>query len=130
MKKKLPKLSTIRTKADNLLTPIIILLLPRCLLCGHDTEVAHHHVHKSKSTRLRYDFDNLIPLCGSCHFKLHQNESYWASKIVEIKGVEWFIKLARTGQEIVKADVHYFIKHHEELLSYYEELQKELGRDF
>ncbi|MDD5068887.1 MAG: HNH endonuclease signature motif containing protein [Candidatus Pacebacteria bacterium] len=126
IKKNLPSLKSARDRADSLLTPLIALLSPHCLLCGRNTEVAHHHVHKSKSTRLRYDLDNLIPLCGSCHFKLHQNESFWAGKIIEIKGLEWFQKLDRTGQEIVKADVHYFINKHEELLSYFEENGGEL----
>lgn len=111
--KKLPKLKTIRDKADALLTPIIKRLYPRCLLCSRATEVAHHHVHKSKSTRLRYELGNLIPLCHSCHYKLHQNESYWASKVVEIKGLQWFQEIDRLKNEIVKADVHYFIRHHE-----------------
>lgn len=113
--KKLPKISTVRNKCDSLLTPIIKFLYPNCLLCGRQTEVAHHHVHKSKSTRLRYELDNLINLCTSCHCKLHQNESYWASKIVDIKGMDWFKKIDKLGQEIVKADVHWFILQHERL---------------
>ena len=75
---------------DKLLTPIIIKLFPKCLLCGNPTQVAHHHCHKSKSLILRYDLKNLIPLCHSCHLKLHFNESFWASKIVQIKGLKWF----------------------------------------
>lgn len=113
--KKLPKLKTIRTKADNLLTPLVKKLSPNCLLCGRPTEVAHHHVHKSKSTRLRYELDNLIALCGHCHVVLHNNESYWASKIVEKKGVEWFMRIDRLGRELVKADVHYYIENHDRL---------------
>lgn len=112
---KLPKLKTVRTKADNLLTPIIKLQHPQCLLCGKDTEVAHHHVHKSKSTRLRYDFLNLINLCNSCHYRLHQNESYWASVIVEKKGLPWFQELNKRKDEVIKADIHYFIENHNRL---------------
>lgn len=78
---------------DALLSPLIKLKHPRCLLCGGDTQVAHHHVHKSKSLNLRYDEENLIPLCNPCHLKLHYNESYWASKVVEKKGMEWFRNL-------------------------------------
>jgi hypothetical protein len=112
---KLPKVTTMRTKCDRLLTPIIKKLHPYCLLCGHSTEVAHHHVHKSKSTRLRYELDNLINLCTMCHLKLHHNESFWASKIVEIKGIEWFKRIAKLGQKTVKADVHYYIQNYERL---------------
>lgn len=111
-KKKLPNVSTMRIKCDNLLTPLIKLIHPNCLLCGKKTEVAHHHIHKSKSTRLRYELDNLINLCGLCHLKLHHNESFWASKIVEIKGIEWFRKIEKLGQELVKADVHYYMSNY------------------
>lgn len=110
-----PTLKGMRKKADDLLTPIVIKLNPRCMLCGMSSQVAHHHVHKSKSTRLRYELDNLIPLCHSCHLKLHHNESYWASVIVRKKGQSWFDRLDRVGQEIVKADVYYYISNFERL---------------
>lgn len=99
----------VRNQADALLTPIIKTMYPRCLLCGQPTQVAHHHVHKSQSTRLRYELDNLIPLCNKCHCALHVgDESYHASRIVEIKGVGWFRKLEKMKHEIVKADVLYY----------------------
>lgn len=97
-----------RNKADNLLTPVIKKLYPTCLLCGSETQVAHHHVHKSKSNALRYDLDNLIPLCGHCHVVLHHNESYWASKIVAIKGIDWFKGLEERGRKIVKTDKAFY----------------------
>ena len=89
-------------KCDKLLTPIIVKLFPRCLLCGNLTQVAHHFVHKSKSLTLRYDFRNLIPLCNSCHFKLHYNESYWAGIIIKIKGLRWFGYLQRKKQNTLR----------------------------
>lgn len=88
--------NTSQAMCDKLLTPIIKLMFPKCLLCGFYTQVAHHHCHKSKSLRLRYDFKNLIPLCSSCHFKLHQNESYWASIIVKKRGIGWFNYIQKT----------------------------------
>ena len=87
---------------DKLLSPIIVKLYPRCLLCNGQTQVAHHHCHKSKSLTLRYDFKNLIPLCNSCHFKLHFNESFWASKIVKIKGLKWFSYIEKKKQETLR----------------------------
>lgn len=113
--KRLPKISTVRNKCDNLLTPIIKAMYPRCLLCPRETEVAHHHIHKSKSSRLRYELDNLIPLCGHCHVVLHNNESYWSSKITAIRGIEWFERLDKLGREIVKTDVHYYLAQYERL---------------
>lgn len=121
-REKLPALSTMRNKCDKLLTPIIKIMHPKCLLCPNPTQVAHHHVHKSKSTRLRYYIPNLINLCHQCHVRLHNNESYWASMIVKIRGVEWFRDLELKNREIVKADVHYYIEEHKRL----EELYKQL----
>ena len=126
MKKHTPKY--FRNKADGKLTPIIKLLYPKCLLCPRPTEVAHHHVHKSKSTRLRYEIDNLINLCHSCHFTLHNNESYWASRIIQINGLKWFAKLEKMKNEIVKADVYYFQSHYERLQKYYQSLLTNLAK--
>jgi len=91
---------------DKLLTPIVKMMHPVCLLngyaenCTYHTEVAHHHIHKSKSLKLRYNFDNLINLCHHCHIMLHHNESYWASKIVKIKGIKWFDKLEKEKDKL------------------------------
>lgn len=108
------KLSSLRNKADKLLTPYIISKHPHCLLkapnCAYYTQVAHHHVHKSKSNRLRYEESNLIPLCHHCHIVLHNNESYWASKIIETKGIEWFQNLDRMKNEIVKTNASFYLE--------------------
>lgn len=112
---KKPSLKTLRNKCDALLTPIVKKLHPSCFFCGAPTEVAHHHVHKSKSNRLRYELDNLINLCNGCHIKLHHNESYWASKIVEERGLEWFKRLERMKQETVKTDILWYQSNYERL---------------
>lgn len=80
-----------------------------------ETQVAHHHIHKSKSSVLRYNIDNLIPLCSSCHLKLHYNESYWASKVVEVRGLEWFHKLDKAKDEIVKTNLQFYKDNYERL---------------
>lgn len=91
-------------ECDKLLTPIIKVLSPKCILCGRPTQVAHHHFHKSKSLTLRYNLKNLIPLCNACHFMLGFNESYWACKILEIKGMKWFKKLDKLNKVKIKLD--------------------------
>jgi hypothetical protein len=104
-----PKVKKITQKmCDNLLSPIVKSEHPICFFhgiaekCTRDTQVAHHHVHKSKSLALRYDFENLINLCNHCHLMLHCNESFWASKIVSVKGLEWFAYLEKKKQETTK----------------------------
>lgn len=113
MKKQTVK--SLRNKCDVMLSPLIAKKHPNCLLCGKPTTTAHHHVHKSKSNRLRYEEINLINLCSECHFKLHQNESYYASKIVAIKGLKWFQKLEKMKQETIKCDIIYYQKQYEKL---------------
>jgi hypothetical protein len=119
---KKPSKKTIQNKCDSLLSPIIKLQHPRCLLCNSDTQVAHHHVHKSKSLVLRYDLNNLINLCNPCHFKLHLDESYWASRIVDIKGLEWFRDLEKKKNQIVKGDIIFFTINYHRLKKIHDEL--------
>jgi len=119
-KKKLPAVSTMRNKADKLLTPIIKLQHPYCYLqesenCAGVTQVAHHHVLKSQCTNLRYDLDNLIPLCKACHMMLHAHETYWSSVIVEKKGLDWWQKLKAKKPVMVKADRYFYMEHYERL---------------
>ena len=115
---KLPTIKTLRNKADSKLTPIIKAMYPKCLLCPHQnpprnnpTEVAHHHVHKSKSSALRYEVDNLVNLCHQCHLALHNNESYWASVIVRLRGIQWFEMLEEKKNVIIKADRFWYESH-------------------
>ncbi len=119
-KDKLPALSTMRNKCDKLLTPIIKAMHPYCLLqgaekCAHVTQVAHHHVHKSKSTYLRYDIKNLIPLCHACHSMLHNDESSWGAKVASLRGPEWFAYLEQGKRETVDIDVHFYIANYARL---------------
>ena len=101
---------------DRTLTPIIKAMYPRCLLCNNPTQVAHHHVHKSKSNALRYYIPNLINLCNSCHCALHQNESYHASRIIKIKGLKWFDDIERIKNQVtVKTDWIYYQQQYERL---------------
>lgn len=112
---KLPSIKTMRNKCDALLTPIIKKLYPRCLLTGMDTEVAHHHVHKSKSNALRYYIPNLIPLTHKAHQALHHNESYYASMILRLKGLEWFEDIERVKNTTVKTDIYWYMEHYKRL---------------
>lgn len=126
---KLPSTKTMRNKCDKLLTPIIKAQHPYCLLraaelCAGETQVAHHHVLKSKSTRLRYEIENLIPLCHRCHSLLHSHETYWSSRIVELKGMDWWKELSAKKDEMVKADVHFYIENYNRLRKLLDELEE------
>lgn len=115
---KKPSLKTLRNKADKLLTPIIIKLFPRCLLCNAQTQVAHHFIKKSESNRLRYVIDNLIPLCHKCHCALHSHETIYSGKITLIKGTDWLLSLLKLKQEYQKVDRLYYETNIERLKNY------------
>jgi 5-methylcytosine-specific restriction endonuclease McrA len=108
---KLPTVKSVRNKCDNLLTPIIKKMYPYCLLTGQPTEVAHHHVKKSESNALRYYIPNLIPLTHKAHMALHSHETIYSSKIVAIRGIEWWDDLERMKRTTVKTDVHFYLEH-------------------
>lgn len=128
-REKLPSVKTMRNKCDKLLTPIIKLQHPYCFLqisdnCARVTQVAHHHIKKSQSTAVRYDLNNLIALCHSCHMKLHSQETTWASLVVEKKGLLWWRRVYAASTKMVKADVHFYIENYERLRKTLEELEK------
>lgn len=114
--KKLPSLKTLKNKADSLLTPLIIKLFPRCLLCSQPAQVAHHFIKKSESNRLRYEMDNLIPLCHKCHCALHNHETIYSGRITLLKGTEWFMNLIKKKKEYIKVDRFYYREAIERLL--------------
>lgn len=111
IKDKKPKkmsLKKLKDNADKLLTPIIIKLFPKCLLCKNPTQVAHHHFKKSESNRLRYEIDNLIPLCSHCHCALHCHETIYVGRIIKKKGLKWLNVLEKKKKEYCKVDRAHF----------------------
>ena len=118
-KKKTP-LQTLQGKCDALLTPIIKKMHPNCLLCGGETQVAHHHMKKSTSASCRYYIPNLINLCTPCHCKLHADEILWTGRVVEIKGLDWLADLEEKKKETAKISQTYY-KEHLEILQTYEQ---------
>gem|GEM_PF-1225468 len=127
VRSKLPTVKSMRNKCDKLLTPIVKAMHPNCMLqkaqlCEGMTQCAHHHILKSKSTALRYELENLIPLCNRCHMLLHSHESYYSSILVQRKGLEWFESLENKKEAIIKADVHFYIANYARLKEIHDKL--------
>ena len=106
--KKVSSLGSLQRKCDAFLSPLVVQIYPKCLLCGKSSQVAHHFVHKSKSNALRYNFENLIPLCHSCHFALHNNESLYAARIVKMLGLAWFERIEKWKQKSIQVNRKYY----------------------
>jgi len=82
-----------------------------CLVCGNDYSCCHHYVLKSHSTFLRYNWKNLIPICGRCHTNHHQHkDSTVHARIDIIKGTEWveeILALKKQGIGMTAGYVYY-----------------------
>ncbi len=112
---KLPTVQSMRKKCDALLTPIVKLDHPNCLICSAPTQVAHHHIKKSTSNSCRYYLPNLVPLCNPCHARLHHDELLWCGRVVKIMGFSWLDDLEAKKKEDSKCDIHWYIEHHTRL---------------
>lgn len=118
-----------RDKADAKLTPIIKALHPQCEACGHETQVAHHWIEKSRSLHLRYDIRNLIPLCHSCHAKIHNRFGNSVAGCLDVadiirskRGEQWYQDMRREASTIVKADLKFYQDHYTKLLTEYKNI--------
>ena len=106
------KTSKLKKECDGLLTPIIKKLKPKCEACYSATQVAHHWIEKSRSSRLRYELENLVALCHSCHSKIHNrfgNSVVGAIDVAQLiinqRGIEWKERMDKLGREEVKTNV-------------------------
>lgn len=89
-KNKLPSITTLRRKADKLLQDKYVGLNRSCFVCGQVTSEMHHYIPKSQSNYLRYDQNNLIPLCRGCHFRHHNtSDPNIMATILRKKGMGW-----------------------------------------
>lgn len=80
-----------RNKADRLFQEVGLKDKPKCLACGKKAQVIHHFCPKNLSNALRYDLQNAIPLCKSCHFRHHTlSDPSVYEKMTANKPPEWF----------------------------------------
>lgn len=90
----------LRKKADSLLQEVIQKYYSGCLVCGRTPFCGHHYFPKSTSTPLRYDFENIIPLCAGCHLKHHTGYPEIQNKINEVKGEDWVNEITKRKYQL------------------------------
>jgi 5-methylcytosine-specific restriction endonuclease McrA len=113
------RISRLQKKLDRLIQLYFVPKFPNCYLCPNETSEMHHFIQKKQSTALRYDPINLIPLCKSCHCRLHKSDySVMSIKIKEYKGDKWFNDILRKRNLIVKRNLEYEEKL-KKLIKYY-----------
>lgn len=84
-------------------------MFPKSLVSSKPTEVMHHFIPKSVCARLRYDWDNLIPLTNAEHCRLHQSpDPDIEMQIVKKKWEGWYESLQKKRQEPHKETIEYY----------------------
>ena len=104
---KTPTKQSIRNKADRVLQEYIRNQHGQelCELCGErNVVVGHHFIYKSQSLALRFELENIIPLCRDCHLYAHRWQNLFAAKITAKRGEEWLrgLEEARKNGQGVK----------------------------
>ena len=66
----------------------------RCSICNGLLNCVHHYFPKGLYGHLRYDLDNGVPICASCHFKIHsRHDTDIIMKVRDIRGERWYEEL-------------------------------------
>ena len=117
------KIKSLRNKCDRMMQEYMRNKNPQCIICGSPTS-CHHHFHpKSSCSALRYDEDNLIPLCNSCHIGFHSNRSAeMTTKLIGIKGQQWADDLLEKKKTL---SVKTGIKYYQEIIQNYDRLSRD-----
>lgn len=81
----------------------------KCEICGKPAYCFHHFFPKSVSSRLRYDFDNLIPICQGCHSRHHQaGDPRIHGTVTKKRGLAWYDTLLKKKYEEIKVNKGYY----------------------
>ena len=109
------KLQIAKDRVDKLCTPVAKTLHPYCEVCGQETTVGHHWIENSRSNNLRYNPENLIGLCQSCHYKIHNRNGTMimtshdiVDDIIQKRGKDWKELMDLEGRKIIKTDVKWY----------------------
>ena len=115
VKKKAKSVGYYRRKADRLLQEWGRRTYKQCMVCEKKLSCLHHYYPKSKSSALRYDKGNLIPICNGCHLKHHTGDPKIHNTVNAIRGAEWLKKLEKKKEGYVKTNIGYYKKIIEDL---------------
>jgi hypothetical protein len=74
---------------------------PKCEMCEKSSVCGHHFHTKGNSSRLRYEPDNMIPVCSGCHLSFHSKRSAEiTSRLIAKRGIEWSNNLLVMKQDL------------------------------
>ena len=123
-----PKASkkTLKKKLDRKLQEIGRQVYTGCLVCGKKMSCLHHFYPKGMSLRLRYDWENMIPLCVGCHFSHHNGNPEVHEKVIKVKGEDWLNNLKLKKMEIVSDAISHYRDMEEKLNGLLKDFNKQL----
>lgn len=114
MGKKAPSKSKLQKTADNLMSLAIrrrgVCELQMAKRCTPRTNLQHHHVvEKSRSSYLRYDFQNGLCVCTPCHMWWHNAGVVAAGEVFRQKfGAERWDYLVANTHNYVGTNIGYY----------------------
>lgn len=115
--------SILQKECDKLLQQVNQYHHRKCEACGNQNEVGHHWIEKSRSNYLRYVLENIVPLCNSCHSKIHNvfgnniiGSLNVAEVIIQKRGKEWKERLDKMQKQYIKTDKSHYTSVQEFLL--------------
>lgn len=65
-----------------------------CAICGKVGDHMHHFIARSRSTALKYDVENAVPLCRGHHYSIHNEMDILKRRaledfIINGRGLNW-----------------------------------------
>lgn len=113
MKRKVP---TLRKACDKALQALGKERYSLCEVCGASMICMHHFFPTRVSASLRYDWDNLIPICVGCHLRHHraQDPTIHAT-ILKKRSWRWYGRLVVAKEKKTASNIKYYQDKLEEL---------------
>jgi len=72
----------------------------KCVICSKQAQTAHHFYPKGTYRMLRFNLNNGVPLCNGCHFQLHHVNTTLSNKIVDRRGIDWYVAITKKAETI------------------------------
>jgi 5-methylcytosine-specific restriction endonuclease McrA len=70
----------------------------KCEICGATEELESHHIQPCKIYSVRWDLQNCVVLCKTCHkagdYSAHKNPAWFAVQLLKLKGEQYLLDLA------------------------------------
>jgi len=95
------KKSTLRNKLDKICSKIVR-ARGRCEFCLETDNLQCCHIFSRTYNNTRWDLDNLLCLCASCHFWSHKNPLLFAEGVMKNIGEEKYELLKEKHNQITK----------------------------